>query len=130
MENIMLQRYDISLDVEETRLSIKEFAVLTRISRKREPSYPVEENYSLVHEEAYDVDLIRGAINEGREYLIKELRSDSFFPIQSCIEIIAEGVIELFDGDSDPFSEVFFDDLITFSKDDEYQNSGASVQVE
>ena len=75
----MLQRYDISLDVEENRLSIKEFAVLTRISRKREPSYPVEENYSLVHEEAYDVDLIRGAINEGRESLIKELRSDSFF---------------------------------------------------
>ena len=115
----MLQRYDMSLDVEENRFSIKEFAVLTPISRKRQPSHPVEANYSLVHEEAYDVDLIRGAINEGKECLIKELRSDSFFPIQSCIEVIAEGVIELFADGSNPFSEVFFDDLITFSKDDE-----------
>lgn len=127
MEDIMLQRYDISLDVEENRLSIKEFSVLTPISRKREPSYPIEENYSLVHEETYDVDLIRGAINGGKECLIAELRSDSFFPIQPCIEIIANGVIELFNGDSNPFSEVFFDDLITFSKDDVCQKSGASA---
>jgi hypothetical protein len=119
MEDIMLQRYDISLDVEENHLSIKEFAVLAPISRKRQPSHPVEASYSLVHEEAYDFDLIREAINKGKEYLINELRSDSFFPIQSCIEIIAEGVIELFNGDSNPFSEVYFDDMITFSKDDE-----------
>lgn len=125
----MLQRYDISMDAEENRLSIKEFAVLTTISRKREPSNPVELNYSLIHEEAYDVDLIRDAIHEGKEYLIKELRSDSFFPIQSCIEIIAEGVIELFDGDSNPFSKIFFDDRTTFSKEDEHENSLASVQV-
>ena len=119
----MLQRYDISMDAEENRLSIKEFAVLTTISRTREPSNPVELNYSLIHEEAYDVDLIRDAIHEGKEYLIKELRSDSFFPIQSCIEIIAEGVIELFDGDSNPFSKIFFDDRTTFSKEDEHENS-------
>jgi hypothetical protein len=125
----MLQRYDISMDAEENRLSIKEFAVLTTISRKREPSNPVELNYSLIHEEAYDVDLIRGAIHEGKEYLIKELRSDTFFPIQPCIEIIAEGVIELFDGDSNPYSKIFFDDRTTFSKEDEHENSLASAQV-
>jgi hypothetical protein len=129
MEDYMLQRYDISMDAEENRLSIKEFAVLTTISRKREPSNPVELNYSLIHEEAYDVDLIRGAIHEGKEYLIKELRSDTFFPIQPCIEIIAEGVIELFDGDSNPYSKIFFDDRTTFSKEDEHENSLASAQV-
>ena len=126
----MLQKYDISLDVEENRLTIKEFAVLTRIPRNRESSAFVEENYSLIHEEAYDVDLIREAINEGKEHLITELRSDSFFPIQPCIEVIAEGVIELFDDDSDPSSEVYFDDLTTFSNDDEYEDSETSVQVE
>ena len=125
----MLQRYDISLDVEENSLSIKEFAVLTTISRKREPSNPVELNYSLIHEEAYDVDLIRGAIHEGKYYLIKELRSDSFFPIQSCIEVIAEGVIELFNGDSNPFSKVFFDDRTTFLKNDEHENLLTSTQA-
>lgn len=111
----MLQRYDISLDSEANRLSIKEFAVLGGKLRKHDLSDPSEETYSLIHEETYDADIIRKAINTGSESLITELRSDDFFPIHSCVKIIAERVIELFDGSADMFSELFFDDRTLFS---------------
>ncbi len=111
----MLQRYDISMDGKANRLSIKEFAVLGRKSRKRDYSNSAEENYSLIHEETYDIDIIRKAINTGRGALITELRSDDFFPIHSCVKIIAEKVMELLDGDSATFSELFFDDTTLFA---------------
>ncbi|UCD89883.1 MAG: hypothetical protein JSW04_00115 [Desulfobacterales bacterium] len=115
----MLQRYDISLDSEKNLLLIKEFAVLGRKSRYRNYSNSTGENYSFIHEESYKVDIIRKAISTGRESLITELRSDNFFPIHSCVKIIAEKVIELFEDNSDPFSEVFFNDRALFSKNDE-----------
>jgi len=115
----MLQRYDISMDNEANRLSIKEFAVLGRILRKGEFYDPVKENFSFLYKVTYDGDIIRAAVNEGKEALISELRSDDFFPIRSCAEIIAERVIELFEDDVDPFAEQFFDDLALFPEDDE-----------
>jgi len=78
----MLQRYDISMDSKTNCLSIKEFAVLERKSRKSEHLDPAEENYSLIHEETYEVDIIRKALNNGKASLITELRfrrSDPFF---------------------------------------------------
>ncbi len=111
----MLQRYDISMDSKTNCLSIKEFAVLERKSRKSEHLDPAEENYSLIHEETYEVDIIRKAINNGKVSLITELRSDDFFPIQSYMKIIADSVIELFDDNSNNFTELFFDDRTLFS---------------
>ncbi len=119
MENIMLQRYDISMDGKANRLSIKEFAVLGRISRKREHFESANEKYLFINQVTYDSDIIRAAINEGKEALISELRSDDFFPIRPCVEIIVEKVVELFEDNSEPFCEVFFDDRALFSKDDE-----------
>jgi hypothetical protein len=107
------------MDGEANRLSIKEFAVLGRISRKREYFESTNEKYLFINQVTYDGDIIRAAISEGKEALISELRSDVFFPIRSCVEIIIERVIELFEDNSDPFSEVFFDDQALFSKDDE-----------
>ena len=115
----MLQRYDISLDGETNSLSIKEFAVLGRISHKLENSDPAKENYSLIQEVTYDGDIIRAAIDKGQKALILELRSDDFFPIHFCAEIIAERVIELFEDHSGTFSELFFDDRALLSKDNE-----------
>jgi hypothetical protein len=115
----MLQRYDISMNAETNRLSIKEFAVIERISQKHEYSDPDKENYSLIHEVTYDGDVILAAINDGQKALIAELRSDDFFPIYSYAETIAERVIELFIGNSGSFSELFFDDRALFLKDDE-----------
>ena len=115
----MLQRYDISMDGEANRLSIKEFTVLGQKSRKREYFAPTNEKYLFIHKMTCDGDIIRAAISEGKEALIAELRSDDFFPIRSCVEIIVERVIELFEDNSDSFFEVMFDDQALFSKDDE-----------
>ncbi len=114
----MLQRYDISINGETNRLSIKEFAVTERKLKKRDYSDPTKENFSLLHEVGYDGDDIREAIVKGQNALISALRSDNFFPISSCVELIAGKVIELFDGKSASLSELFFDDRVLFSKDD------------
>jgi len=103
---------------ETDRLSIKEFAVIEGNLRKNDYCNPTGENFSLLHEVAYIGDDIRVAIAKGQDALISALRSDDFFPISSCVELIAERVIELFNGNSDSFSELFFDDRILFSKDE------------
>jgi hypothetical protein len=115
----MLQRYDLSMDGETNRLSIKEFAVLGQKTRKREYFEPTHDKYWFIHKVTYDGDIIRAAISEGKEALISELRSDNFFPIRSCVDIIVERVIELFENNSDSSSEVLFNDQVLFSKDDE-----------
>jgi hypothetical protein len=114
-EDKMLQRYDISMDNDTNRLLIKEFAVIGRKPRKSEYYDFTLEDFSLVHEVSYDVDTIRAAIQEGSEALISEFRTDDFFPIGSCAEIIAEKVTGLFNGNSEPVSEVFFDDRTLLS---------------
>ena len=111
----MLQRYDISLDGDANRLSIKEFAVIGRKLRKREYYDHTQESYSLIHEVSYDGDKIRAAINKGQEALVSELRSDDFFPIHSWAKIMAEEVTKLFNGSLDHFSELFFDDRTLLS---------------
>ena len=114
----MLQRYDISMNAETNRLSIKEFAVIERQFRKRDSYDPTKENFSFMHEETYDGDNIREAIIKGDGALISALRSDNFYPISTCVEPIAERVIELLNGNSNNFSELIFDDRILLSKDD------------
>jgi len=114
----MLQRYDISMNGETDRLSIKEFAVIEGKLGKRDYSDPANESFSLIYEVVYNGDDIREAIVRGQYALISALRSDDFFPISSCVELIAERVIELFNGNSDSFSELFFDDRILLSKAD------------
>ena len=116
----MLQRYDISMDDDTNRLSIKEFAVIGRKPRKSEYYNLALENFSLIHEVTFDADIIRAAIQEGSDVLISELRSDDFFPIGSCTKIIAEKVTGLMNGNDEPVSEVFFDDrtlLSTFNEE-------------
>ncbi|MEE4600609.1 MAG: hypothetical protein V2J65_04970 [Desulfobacteraceae bacterium] len=116
----MLQRYDISMDDDTDRLSIKEFAVIGRKPRKSDYYNMALENFSLIHEVTFDVDTIRAAIKEGSEALISELRSDDFFPIDPCSKIIAEKVTGIFNGDAEPVSEVYFDDrtlLSTYNED-------------
>jgi hypothetical protein len=111
----MLQRYDISMNGETNCLSIKEFAVIEGKFRKRDYSDPTKENFSLMHEVTYDGDDIREGINKGQDALISALRSDDFFPIGTCAKIIAEKVTGLFNGNTEPVSEVFFDDRTLLS---------------
>ena len=111
----MLQRYDISMDNDTNRLSIKEFAVIGRKPRKSEYYDYTLETFSLIHEVSYDGDKIRAAIQEGAEALISEIRSPAFYPIGSCAEVIAETVTGYLNGNTDPVSEVFFDDRTLLS---------------
>jgi len=115
----MIQRYDISMNNDTDRLSIKEFAVIGRKPRKQENFDPVQEYFSLIHEATYDGHIIRAAIKEGSDVLISELRSDDFFPIGSYVKIIAERVAGLFNDNTGPVSEMFFDDRTLLSTDDE-----------
>ena len=111
----MLQRYNISMDNDTNRLSIKEFAVIGRKPRKSEYYDYTLETFSLIHEVSYDGDKIRAAIQEGAEALISAIRSPAFFPIGSCAEVIAETVTGFLNGNTDPVSEVFFDDRTLLS---------------
>jgi len=106
----MLHRYDISLDEDANRLSIKEFAVIGPKLRKSEYYDHAKEIYSLMYEVSYDGDIIRAAIKKGQKDLISELRSDDFFPIYSWVEMMAKEVTNLFNGSLDNNSELFFDD--------------------
>ena len=114
----MLQRYDISMDLETNRLCIEEFIVLDRISRSFKGFDTVTENYSLIQKLTYDRNAIRSVMNEGKGAMISAIRSNNFFPIHSCMDIIVERVIELFENNSNTSSEVFFDDH------DQFANSG------
>ncbi len=111
----MLQRFDIARNNKTNSISIKEFAVLETKSRKRHDYKPTAMDYSLIHEVSYDADLIHAAIKEGQTALISELRSGNFFPIYPCAELIANSVTALFNGNSAPLFEVFFDDRTTLS---------------
>jgi hypothetical protein len=111
----MLQRYNIARDDRTNCVSIKEFAVLETKSHKRVDYRPTAEDYSLIHEVSYDGDIIRAAISEGQKALISELRTGDFFPIYPCVEIIADRVTALFNGNPKPSYEVFFDDRTILS---------------
>ena len=111
----MLQRYDISMDDETSRLSIKEFAVIEQKPRKGENYDPALENFSMIHEVHYDPEAILKAAQKGTEALISELRSPDFYPIGSCAKIIAESVTGFVNGSTNPVTEVYFDDLTLLS---------------
>ena len=115
----MLQRFDIARNNQTNCISIKEFAVLETKSHKRHDYKPTSKDYTLTHEVSYDGDLIHAAIKEGQKALISELRSGDFFPIYPCVELIAKSVTALFNGNSDTFLEVFFDDRTILTTYDE-----------
>lgn len=111
----MLQRYYIARNDETNRLSIKEYAVLETKSYKNHDYNLTREDYCLIHEISYDGDIIRAAIEEGHKALISVLRSRDFFPIYPCVELIANSVTALFNGNSGSIFEVFFDDRTILS---------------
>ncbi len=106
----MLQKYNISMESNGNHLSIKEFSVLGRISKRYDELDPAKEDYSLTCEKIYDAKIIREAIKKGNNALITELQSNNFYPVRPCMEIIADRVTELFANQSGILPELFFDD--------------------
>jgi hypothetical protein len=111
----MLQRYDIWLNEDENRLSIREFAAIGRLLRRKENYDHTQENYSLIHEVSWDGDLIRDAIKVGQDALISELRSDDFFPTHSCAKMMAREVTNIFKDNPESVFKMYFDDRSTLS---------------
>jgi hypothetical protein len=115
----MLHRYDIAIDGETGRLSIDEHAELGRRRRNWEEIMPNQEKYFHVYTASYSGDRIRAAIGQGKAAVIDALRSEGFFPVAACAELLAEKVIELFAGGEARSVELFFDDQNAIPVEDE-----------
>ena len=111
----MLQRYDITMDSETSRLLIKEFAVIEQKTRKSENYDPALADFSLIHEVSFDPEAMRAAIQEGTGAIISELRSPDFYPIGSCAKVIAEKMAGFLNGTTQTVTEVYFDDRTLLS---------------
>ena len=114
----MLQRYDISINVETDHFFIEEFTVLNRISRNSNDFKNTKQEYLSVQKLKYDGDAIRTAANQGKDALVSAIRSNEFFPIHSYMAVIAERIIQLVKENSTSCSEVFFDDHEQFVHED------------
>lgn len=95
----MKQKYLISKENDQKKLTIKEFAELDK------------EKFSLLCEEEYDNKIIKSAISKGKEALISELRTNNMYPPGVYAEKIAQAVIDIFGSkDSQPI-ELSFNDV-------------------
>lgn len=94
----MKQKYSIHKDIEKQRLVIKEYGELNK------------EILSLLCEEAYPEDVIKGAINEGKEALIRALRTRNMYPPGVFANSIADLVIALYGSEGEQSTEIMLDD--------------------
>ena len=104
----MKQKYSILKDKTTDRLIIKEYAELDK------------EIFSLIFEETYDGKEIKAAVKNGKSELISVLRTPNLYPIAEYADKIAEEVILLIEGKSQPDApiEIMFNDLNLMKKDE------------
>lgn len=98
----MKQKYSIHKDIEKQRLVIKEYGELNK------------EILSLLCEEAYPEDVIKGAIDEGKEALIRALRTRNMYPPGVFANSIADLVIALYGSEGEQSTEIMLDDKAFF----------------
>ena len=98
----MKQKYSIHKDTEKQRLVIKEYGELNK------------EILSLLCEEAYPEDVIKGAINEGKEALIRALRTRNMYPPGVFANSIADLVMVLYNSEGEQSTEIMLDDKAFF----------------
>lgn len=115
----MLQKYRISIDRKTNELVIKEFAVTKRVLKDSDYAQLNQEDFLLLNKEAYDSEEIESAVAGGKEVLISELRSDYFYPISPCADVIADNVIDLYENEEPAPIEFFFDDRDLLDVDEE-----------
>jgi hypothetical protein len=109
----MKQKYSIHKDTEKQALVIKEYGELNK------------EILSLLCEEAYPEDVIQDAIKEGKESLIKVLRTRNMYPPGVFANSIADLVIAFYAADGEQSTEIMLDDKAFFEK-----NGGDVPQAE
>ncbi|MEN8244808.1 MAG: hypothetical protein ABFS43_07890 [Thermodesulfobacteriota bacterium] len=100
----MKQKYSIHKDTEKQTLVIKEYGELNK------------EILSLLCEEAYPEDVIQDAIKEGKEALIKVLRTRNMYPPGVFANSIADLVITFYGSEGEQSTEIMLDDKEFFEK--------------
>ena len=98
----MKQKYSIHKDIEKQRLVIKEYGELNK------------EILSLLCEEAYPEDVIKGAINEGKEALIPRPAHTQYVSPRCFANSIADLVIALYGSEGEQSTEIMLDDKAFF----------------
>jgi len=105
----MKQKYVLSRDMEKGLLSIREFSELSKGS------------FTLVCEESYELEAIENAISQGKNELIKAIRTPNFYPVSEYAQKIADSLIELFEVKDRDMSrepiELLFDDADMFAEE-------------
>lgn len=112
----MRQKYTISCEEKEKRLSIKEYAILQRAPKGPGVAMSGEDLFSFLGEETYDGSTILKSMEKGVGNLIEALRTERMYPIWPNAVRIAEAVMELYDLDGGGAVDLIFDDMEQFEQ--------------
>ena len=106
----MLQKYKMEIDAEKNQLTIREFAFIGKQKHASESMRPRSDDFLMAHKVTYDLKAVSKAVTNGKYALIDEIRTDVFFPAETCAALIADQVISLLGENTDQPVEFFFDD--------------------
>ena len=106
----MLQKYRMEIDAEKNELTISEFAFIGKQKHPNDSIRPRSDDFLMAHKVTYDLKAVTKAASNGKIALIEEIRTDVFFPTDSCATLIADQVINLLGEATDQPVEFFFDD--------------------
>jgi len=106
----MRQKYLISNNLKRKELRVTEYAVLDKDLKKIASEHLRQNNYTLIGKETYKSEQIVDAISQGKNALIRAIRTDNIFPIHPYADGIAETIRELYKLSEDSSIELFFDD--------------------
>lgn len=107
----MRQKYVISRDDSENKLTIREYAVIDKNLKKVASSMLQKGSFSFLCEETYESEIIVSSISKGMNALVAILRTHNIFPIEPYANKIAESVMALYNSSEDDPVELFFDDV-------------------
>jgi hypothetical protein len=109
-EKTMLQKYKMEIDTKKNELTISEFAFIGKQKHPNDSIRPRSDDFLMAHKVTYDLDAVSKAASNGKIAVIDEIRTDVFYPTESCATLIADQVISLIGDGTDQPVEFFFDD--------------------
>jgi hypothetical protein len=114
----MRQKYTICREDKEKRLSIKEYAILEKVSRNPRALMSAEDFFSFLGEETYDSAAILDSMEKGANTLIEVLRTERMYPIWPNAIKIAESVMHLYNLEGGGTVDLIFDDIEQIEKNE------------
>lgn len=107
----MRQKYFIKRDFEQRLWTIQEFVDSERIPRTGDPAKANAEDFVMIGSHTYNDDDIQSALQAGGSALMQTLRSQNFYPVQACANLLADSIQSLFSGTADSAATIVFDDM-------------------